>query len=133
MLDNLGGSFGCLWRESAERSANRNAYRRPYARSVYSHPAPIIAFNTTEGWSRDMTADITDERADDLPRTMAYRTHWSSYSRWQGAEVWTRTLRTSSRIIKVALFFCGFPTTLLEFRTSHHCCSLSEGRKRFRG
>ena len=73
------------------------------------------------GWSRDMTADITDERADDLPRTMAYRTHWSSYSRWQGAEVWTRTLRTSSRIIKVALFFCGFPTTLLEFRTSHHC------------
>ena len=61
MLDNLGGSFGCLWRESAERSANRNAYRPPYARSVYSHPAPIIAFNTTEGWSRDMTADITDE------------------------------------------------------------------------
>ena len=27
----------------------------------YSHPARIVAFNTAEGWSRDVTMDIADE------------------------------------------------------------------------
>ena len=26
-----------------------------------SHPACIVAFNTAEGWSRDVTMDIADE------------------------------------------------------------------------
>jgi hypothetical protein len=31
------------------------------ARSQYSRPARIVAFNTAEGWSRDVTVDIADE------------------------------------------------------------------------
>jgi hypothetical protein len=27
----------------------------------YSHPVRIVAFNTAEGWSRDVTVDIADE------------------------------------------------------------------------
>lgn len=27
----------------------------------YRHPFRIAAFNTTEGWSRDVTKDVTDE------------------------------------------------------------------------
>jgi len=27
----------------------------------YSQPARIVAFNTAEGWSRDVTMDIADE------------------------------------------------------------------------
>ena len=27
----------------------------------YRHPVRIVAFNTTEGWSRDLTMDIADE------------------------------------------------------------------------
>ena len=51
-----------------------------------------------------MTVDIADElrrrfaEYDDVPDSV------EQHSRWQGAEVWTRTLRTSSRIIKVAPF-----------------------------
>jgi hypothetical protein len=27
----------------------------------YTHPVRIVAFNTAEGWSRDVTVDIADE------------------------------------------------------------------------
>jgi hypothetical protein len=27
----------------------------------YNHPLRIVAFNTAEGWSRDVTVDIADE------------------------------------------------------------------------
>jgi hypothetical protein len=27
----------------------------------YSRPTRVVAFNTTEGWSRDVTLDIADE------------------------------------------------------------------------
>jgi hypothetical protein len=27
----------------------------------YGHPVRIVAFNTAEGWSRDVTKDIADE------------------------------------------------------------------------
>jgi hypothetical protein len=27
----------------------------------YLHPVRIVAFNTAEGWSRDVTVDISDE------------------------------------------------------------------------
>jgi hypothetical protein len=33
----------------------------------------IVAFNTAEGWSRDVTMDIADELADALPSTIRCR------------------------------------------------------------
>ena len=61
MLDNFGENFGRLWRETAERNAKPEMLIGDLMGGQYSRPARIIAFNTTEGWSRDMTADITDE------------------------------------------------------------------------
>ena len=61
MLDNFGGNFGRLWRETAERNAKPEMLIRDLMDGQYSRPARIIAFNTTEGWSRDMTVDIADE------------------------------------------------------------------------
>jgi len=40
---------------------DREALIRRLLEDQYSHPVRIIAFNTTEGWSRDVTVDIGDE------------------------------------------------------------------------
>jgi hypothetical protein len=34
---------------------------RDLVEGQYSHPVRIVAFNTAEGWSRDVTVDISDE------------------------------------------------------------------------
>ena len=61
VLDDLGGNFGRLWRETAERNAKPEMLIGDLMGGQYSRPARIIAFNTTEGWSRDITVDIADE------------------------------------------------------------------------
>ena len=56
--------FGCLgraWRETDEAGANRAALVRNLLDGQYEHPVRIVAFNTTEGWSRDVSVDIADE------------------------------------------------------------------------
>jgi len=38
-------------------------YRRsPPASGHYRHPLRVVAFNTAEGWMRDITADIAGQR-----------------------------------------------------------------------
>ena len=34
---------------------------RDLLHEVYSHPVRIVAFNTAQGWSRDVTVEIADE------------------------------------------------------------------------
>jgi hypothetical protein len=41
--------------------ADREALIRDLVDGQYSHPVRIVAFNTAEGWSRDVTMDIADE------------------------------------------------------------------------
>ena len=48
MLDDF-GSLGRVWPETDE------------AGTEYQNPVRIVAFNTAEGWSRDVTFDIADE------------------------------------------------------------------------
>jgi hypothetical protein len=60
VLEDL-GRFGLVWREAAEADANRETLIRDLLDGQYSHPTRIIAFNTAEGWSRDVTVDIADE------------------------------------------------------------------------
>jgi hypothetical protein len=55
------GRVGCCWRETDAEGADRETVIRDLVEGLYSHPVRIIAFNTTEGWSRDMTKDIADE------------------------------------------------------------------------
>ena len=58
VLDDLGG---CSWRETDAESADRETLIRDLVEGRYFHPVRIVAFNTTEGWSRDVTVDISDE------------------------------------------------------------------------
>jgi hypothetical protein len=61
VLDDFGGNLGRAWRETAEEDANREMLIRDLMDGQYSRPARIIAFNTAEGWSRDVTVDVADE------------------------------------------------------------------------
>lgn len=60
VLEDL-GRFGRVWRETAEEDANRETLIRDLLDDQYSRPRRIVAFNTAEGWSRDVTVDIADE------------------------------------------------------------------------
>lgn len=60
VLDDL-GRIGCSWRETDAESADRETLIRDLVDGQYSHPVRIIAFNTAEGWSRNVTKDIADE------------------------------------------------------------------------
>ena len=51
---------GC-WRETDAEEADRETLIRDLVEGQYSHPVRIVAFNTTEGWSRDVTKDVADE------------------------------------------------------------------------
>jgi hypothetical protein len=58
VLDDFGGNLGRAWRETAEEDANREMLIRDLMDGQYTRPARIIAFNTAEGWSRDVTVDV---------------------------------------------------------------------------
>ncbi|MBR1156887.1 hypothetical protein [Bradyrhizobium sp. JYMT SZCCT0428] len=61
VLDDFGGRLGHAWRETNEEDADRETLIRDLMTEQYSLPARIVAFNTAEGWSRDVTRDIADE------------------------------------------------------------------------
>ncbi|MDH2386325.1 hypothetical protein [Bradyrhizobium sp. CER78] len=55
------GRLGRAWCETDEEGADRKTLIRRLLDDQYSHPVRIVAFNTNEGWSRDVTTDIADE------------------------------------------------------------------------
>lgn len=61
VLEDFGGRLGRAWSETAEEDSNRATLLRHLIEGHYIRPARIVAFNTIEGWSRDVTADIADE------------------------------------------------------------------------
>ena len=71
--------FGRLGRalcEADEQDADRTTVIRRLMEDQYNHPVRIVAFNTAEGWSRDVTVDIADElrrrfaEYDEVPRSV---------------------------------------------------------------
>jgi len=60
VLDDF-GPLGRAWRETNEESTARETLIRDLFAGEYESPARIVAFNTAEGWSRDVTVDIADE------------------------------------------------------------------------
>jgi hypothetical protein len=46
VLDDLGGNFGRVWRESAEADANHETLIRDLFDDQYSRPTRIVAFTT---------------------------------------------------------------------------------------
>jgi hypothetical protein len=61
VLEDFGGRLGRAWCETAEEDTGRATLMRHLMDGLYEHPTRIVAFNTAEGWSRDVTVDIADE------------------------------------------------------------------------
>ncbi|MBR1270447.1 hypothetical protein JQ629_23500 [Bradyrhizobium sp. AUGA SZCCT0222] len=61
VLDDFGVRLGRAWRETDEAGTGRETLIRDLMDDQCGHPARIIAFNTVDGWSRDVTMDIADE------------------------------------------------------------------------
>jgi hypothetical protein len=61
VLDDFGGRLGRAWRETDEEASSRDVLISDLVDGQYNNPVRIVAFNTAEGWSRDVTKDIADE------------------------------------------------------------------------
>jgi hypothetical protein len=63
VLDEFGGRLGRAWRETDENRTDREIVITDLMTGQYSDPVRVVAFNTAQGWSRDVTNDIADELA----------------------------------------------------------------------
>jgi hypothetical protein len=61
VLDDFGGRLGRAWRETDENATDRETLIRDLVEGQFNGPIRIVAINTAEGWSRDVTVDIADE------------------------------------------------------------------------
>jgi hypothetical protein len=55
------GSFGKAYRETDPSQADRQTVLSNLLSGQYERPLRIVAFNPTEGWARDVTAEIAAE------------------------------------------------------------------------
>jgi hypothetical protein len=60
VLDDFGLSAQ-VWRESNDAEADRATLIRDLLDGHYEAPIRIVAFNTAQGWSRDVTEEIAGE------------------------------------------------------------------------
>jgi hypothetical protein len=60
VLDDFGLSAQ-VWRETNDAEADRATLIRDLLDGQYEAPIRIVAFNTAQGWSRDVTRDIASE------------------------------------------------------------------------
>jgi hypothetical protein len=61
VLDDFGGGIGQAWRETGVGSTRLETIIAGLLDGQYSNPVRVIAFNTAEGWSRDVSADVAHE------------------------------------------------------------------------
>jgi hypothetical protein len=66
VLDDFGDRLGRAWREADEELTDRETVVADLVDGQYLGPVLVIAFNTAEGWSRDVSGEIADELADRL-------------------------------------------------------------------
>jgi hypothetical protein len=57
------GKRGWSWRELDEERTDRETVVRDLMDGQYSAPFSIVAFNTSESWSRDVSAEVADDIA----------------------------------------------------------------------
>ena len=55
------GQFGIAYDETAPAEADRETIIRNFLTGQYSNALRVVAFNTAEGWSRDVSEDIAGE------------------------------------------------------------------------
>jgi hypothetical protein len=64
-----------VYRETEEIDADRAAVVLDIAAEQYNRPYRVVAFNTGEGWARDVTEEITREMIDTAVRSGRPLTH----------------------------------------------------------
>jgi hypothetical protein len=58
VLDDFGERFGRAYRETGVGEADEKTVVENIIAGEYSHPLRVVAFNTAEGWARDVTDEI---------------------------------------------------------------------------
>jgi hypothetical protein len=61
LLDDFGSQLGQSWREADEADTELETLIENLLAGQYVNPVRIVAFNTAEGWSRDVTDDVARE------------------------------------------------------------------------
>jgi hypothetical protein len=74
VLEDFGDWLGQAWRETDVEDANLKTLIEHLLEGQYSNPVRIVAFNTAEGWSRDVSEEVAQivsqrcvEQRRDLP------------------------------------------------------------------
>lgn len=57
VLDDI-GEYGNVWREIGDAEANEQTIVEWIAEGECEHPVRVVAFNTDEAWSRDVTREV---------------------------------------------------------------------------
>jgi hypothetical protein len=57
------GRFGRAYREAPAEASDRETIIQNIVSGEYEHLLRVVAFNTAEGWSRDVTFEIEEEAA----------------------------------------------------------------------
>jgi hypothetical protein len=76
VLDDF-GRVGRAYREVDENEADKETLIRNMLSGEYEKPVRVVAFNTSEGWSRDVSEDIAREvcqRARDTGKQLPFGT-----------------------------------------------------------
>jgi hypothetical protein len=60
VLDDF-GRLGSAYRETDPADANLETVVADLLSGQYSHPLGVVAFNTAQGWSRDVTGEVARE------------------------------------------------------------------------
>jgi hypothetical protein len=76
VLDDFGEQLGLAWRETDEADTELAKLIENLLAGQYTNPIRIVAFNTVEGWSRDVTKEIALEGALAAPNAARRRPHW---------------------------------------------------------
>jgi hypothetical protein len=58
VLEDFGDWLGQAWRETDVEDTNLETLLRHLIEGQYSNPVRIVAFNTAEGWSRDVSEEV---------------------------------------------------------------------------
>jgi len=76
VLIDFGEGLGKEWPEADQQRTDRDSVIRDLLAGQHSDPVRVIAFNTAEGWSREVSADIVREVADRLARDHRHMPSW---------------------------------------------------------
>jgi len=96
VLDDFGSGLGRAWREADVEHTDLETVVTDLLDGQYSNPVRIIAFNTAEGWWRDVSEDVAHDCADAVRSRRAI-----SHLRWKNS-----CTGTTGIIRRVADGFC---------------------------